>query len=74
MTEAVEGKSIAEARRLFETFLHAMKGEELETDLGKLEAFRGVRAYPMRVKCATLAWHTLNAALEDRNDPITTEA
>lgn len=65
MTEAVTGKSVEETEALLQRFLETMKGEippELE-NLGKLAALAGVRDYPMRVKCATLAWHTLRAAL-----------
>lgn len=67
MTGAVLGKSAAEAERLFERF-HAMVTSRADvpvTDgqLGKLTALAGVRAFPARVKCASLAWHTLHAAL-----------
>jgi nitrogen fixation NifU-like protein len=73
MTEALKGRSVEEARSLFHGF-HEMvtKGEEGE-DLGKLAVFTGVREYPMRVKCATLAWHTLMAALDQKDQPVTTE-
>ena len=66
MTEAVRGKSVAEVRQLFERF-HTMltDGDGTAEDLGKLEALSGVRQLPVRIKCATLAWHTLQAALED---------
>jgi nitrogen fixation protein NifU and related proteins len=67
LTEALKGKSIAEARQLFERF-HALltigTGEGSE-ELGSLAAFAGVREFPMRVKCATLAWHAFRAALAD---------
>jgi nitrogen fixation protein NifU and related proteins len=71
MTELVKGRSVPEAKSLFER-LHGMvtdddggqDGHELAgDDLGRLEVLSGVRLFPMRVKCATLAWHTLNAAL-----------
>jgi nitrogen fixation NifU-like protein len=78
MTEALHGKSLEEARRLFAGF-HALltvgvraaaegpeaekKGAAGSVELGKLEAFSGVREFPMRVKCATLAWHAVQAAL-----------
>jgi nitrogen fixation NifU-like protein len=66
MTEAVEGKSLAEVEDLFQHF-HGMvtttEGEPHES-LGKLEALSGVRQLPVRIKCATLAWHTLQAALK----------
>jgi len=77
MTEAVRGKTRAQARELFERFHSSLlsgPGSDVDLDaLGKLAALAGVRAYPMRVKCASLAWHTLNAALEGRSDPVTTE-
>ena len=69
MTEAVKGKTVGETRALFQRFHEMMtRGEDEESaiDLGKLEALSGVRQIPIRVKCATLAWHTLKAALEDR--------
>lgn len=68
MTDFVKGKSLAEIETDFERFhdlVTASPGEEPNTDgLGKLAVFAGVREYPMRVKCATLAWHALKAALE----------
>jgi nitrogen fixation NifU-like protein len=76
MTEAVKGKSAEDAHRLFETFHALVMGKEPPANaiaLGKLEAFLGVRAFPMRVKCATLAWHTLEAALSGGGEPVTTE-
>jgi nitrogen fixation NifU-like protein len=73
MTEAVKGKTVEEAERLFQG-MHAMLTESGEhCDVGKLEVFSGVREYPARVKCATLAWHTLNAALRDKDGTVTTE-
>lgn len=65
MTEAVKGQTLADARRLFDRF-HDMVTAEPEQpldDLGKLSALAGVREFPVRVKCASLAWHTLKAAL-----------
>ena len=65
MTDAVKGKSIAEAQALFDRF-HRMVTTPLEQpveDLGKLSALAGVREFPVRVKCASLAWHTLKAAM-----------
>jgi nitrogen fixation NifU-like protein len=67
MTEAVKGKTLAEIERIFEGF-HRVVTSDASTPvdvsgLGKLEVFAGVREFPMRVKCATLAWHTLRAAL-----------
>ncbi len=76
MTEAVKGKSRAEAEALFERF-HALitssPGEAAGTGLGKLAAFSGVCEFPMRLKCASLPWHTLKAALEGREPPVSTE-
>ena len=76
MTAAVKGKTVAEARQLFERF-HAMITDDGATPdlevLGKLAVFAGVRDYPTRVKCATLAWHTLRAAMDDRHTLVTTE-
>lgn len=74
MTESVKGKTIEEARELFRKFHELVTGhEEPHGNLGKLEAFMGVSEFPMRVKCATLAWHTLNAAIEDKKDTVSTE-
>ena len=73
MTEALKGKTEAEAERLFEGFHDMVTGSEAHAGLGKLEVLGGVREFPMRVKCATLAWHTLSAALKGGVDPVTTE-
>jgi len=75
MTEAVKGKGYDEAMQLFRLFHEKMTGPEDPNamDLGKLEAFSGVRQIPVRVKCATLAWHTLKAALENTGTLISTE-
>jgi nitrogen fixation NifU-like protein len=67
MTEAVEGKSVPEARQVIERFTAMMRNDEgidPET-LGDLEAMAGVRKFPVRIKCATLAWHTLDEALNE---------
>ena len=76
MTEIVKGMTEAEAEALFTKF-HAMTtGKEEEIDLeavGKLAVLAGVREYPARVKCATLAWHTLDAALKNEQASISTE-
>jgi nitrogen fixation protein NifU and related proteins len=64
MTMAVKGKTIAEAQELFERFRALMTGEAVDPDvLGKLVVFQGVAEFPMRVKCATLAWHAMKAAV-----------
>lgn len=76
MTDAVKGKTVAEARALFEQF-HDMITSEPGTptaDLGKLSVFAGVRDFPTRVKCASLAWHTMKAAVAHEGDaPVSTE-
>lgn len=77
MTEVLKGKTVLEAETLFKRFhdLVTCKPDiQQNTEgLGKLAIFAGVREYPIRVKCATLPWHTFHAALEDRGDTITTE-
>jgi nitrogen fixation NifU-like protein len=76
MTDAVKGKTIAEARELFDRFHKMITDESGASDvveLGKLAVLAGVRDYPTRVKCASLAWHTLRAAVEDTLEPVTTE-
>jgi len=74
MTETVKGKTVTEARTLFDKF-HALvtSGDADGADLEKLEVLAGVRDYPVRVKCATLAWHTLVAALENSHMQVATE-
>lgn len=75
MTESVKGKPVDEVRAMFAKF-HAMVtvGEAgSAADLGKLAVFAGVAEFPSRVKCATLPWHTLEAALEGKEDKISTE-
>jgi nitrogen fixation NifU-like protein len=68
MTQAVKGKSAADVEKLFDAFhelLTSNPHQEVDADrVGKLAVFAGVREYPVRVKCATLPWHTLKAALE----------
>jgi len=75
MTEAVKGLTLEEAKALFTRLHDLVTKENAEPDsrLGKLAAFAGVRSFPLRVKCATLAWHTLLAAIENRDAPVTTE-
>jgi nitrogen fixation NifU-like protein len=72
MTQAVKGKTEAEAHALFERFHHLVtEGSETpDEDLGKLVIFAGVHQFPARVKCASLAWHTLQAALERHTDDV----
>ena len=68
MTDMLIGRSVAEAEALMESFVHLVKGEDAsglaEDDLERLSVMAGVSAFPMRVKCATLAWHTMKSALE----------
>jgi nitrogen fixation NifU-like protein len=75
MTEALKGKNVVEVQRLFEDFHHMITndGTSPHPELGKLEVFAGVREFPARVKCATLAWHTFHAALQERQAPVSTE-
>lgn len=73
MTEALKGKTEAEAERLFEDFHGMVAGSGSHPDLGKLEVLSGVREFPARIKCATLAWHTLDAALKGKAEPVKTE-
>jgi len=74
MTQALRGKPVAEVGKLFERFHALLTGDdEPSPDLGKLAAFSGVREFPVRVKCATLGWHTLKAALESSPREVTTE-
>jgi nitrogen fixation NifU-like protein len=76
MTSAIKGKTRAEAERLFEQFHRLVTGEldapEAHT-LGKLAVFSGVREYPIRVKCASLSWHAMKAALQAPDATVTTE-
>ncbi len=76
MTQALRGKSKAEAQALFESFHRLVTGEVMPDDpvqLGKLTVFAGVSEFPVRVKCASLAWHTFKAALDGQAAPVTTE-
>ncbi len=77
MTESVKRQTREHAESLFERFHQMVAGDDgRESDLpgmGKLAAFAGVRAYPSRVKCATLAWHTLRAALDGADGAVSTE-
>lgn len=75
MTESVKGKSLEEVQRLFEAFHTLVTGRPPAPDveLGKLAAFAGVAAYPTRVKCATLPWHALRAALAGGRQEVSTE-
>lgn len=75
MTESVKGKTIAEFNEIFGRF-HQLVTEGKVDDaekLGKLEIFAGVAEFPVRVKCASLAWHTFKAAIDNNPDPVSTE-
>ncbi len=77
MTQAVKGRSLAEVEKLFEGFHEMVTSSPLEladgSGLGKLAVFAGVREFPIRVKCATLAWHTLRAAAAGSGETVSTE-
>jgi nitrogen fixation NifU-like protein len=75
MTQSLKGKTRQQAKELFEHFHRTVTGATNgdSADLGKLSVFAGVAEFPTRVKCATLAWHTLEAALEGKQDPVSTE-
>jgi len=76
MTEIIKGKTEAEAEQLFKQFHEITTGQSDQVKLeaiGKLAVLAGVREYPARVKCATLAWHTLDAALKNQAQSISTE-
>jgi len=74
MTESLKGKTRDEALKLLDKFHELLTTDAaIREDLGKLVVFCGVRDYPARVKCATLAWHTLKSALTNAGDPVTTE-
>lgn len=76
MTQALKGKTLEEADSLFRNFHRMVTGQGSEANkpqLGKLEVFSGISEFPTRVKCATLAWHTVQAALHGDREPITTE-
>ncbi len=74
MTESVKGKTRQEAVQMMERFHDLLTTEKpRKADLGKLEVFSGVREFPARVKCATLAWHTLKSALTGAGEVVSTE-
>ncbi len=78
MTESLKGKTKAEAEALFRRFHELLTGNEEAAEttgpaLGKLEVFSGVREFPIRVKCATLPWHTFRAALQGKGKTVSTE-
>lgn len=74
MTESLKGKTRQEVEQMFQCFHDLLTTDKTESpELGKLTVFSGVREYPMRVKCATLAWHTLRAALKNPGEHVSTE-
>jgi len=75
LTESIKGKTEREAEALFDRFRELVTQDDVtpHPGLGKLEVLAGVREFPVRVKCATLAWHTLRAALVGRHEPVSTE-
>lgn len=77
MSQVLKGKTKAEAEKVFETFRRLVTGEREDKgsieEVGRLAAFAGVREFPARVKCASLAWHTLKAALDGGANNVTTE-
>jgi nitrogen fixation NifU-like protein len=77
MTTSVKGKTLSQAQALFAGFHDLVTGGHdapQPVELGKLAVFAGVREFPVRVKCASLAWHTMRAALEGEQVPVTTES
>ncbi len=76
MTVALKGKKSEEAEKIFHSFHDMVMGKEgakPSADLGKLKVFAGVKEYPARVKCASLAWHTMEAALHQKNAVVSTD-
>ena len=75
MTENVKGKSLEEVKATFEQFHKMITGpaDEPAEELGKLTVLAGVRQFPVRVKCASLAWHTLKSAVDARDEVVSTE-
>ena len=77
MTQAVKGHTLAEVEKIFDAFHELVTSDPQreidESSVGKLAVLAGVREYPVRVKCATLAWHTLRAALAGKHEPVKTE-
>ena len=83
MTQSLKGKTAGEAEKLFQDFQRMVTGQNgdngnhngngSDADMGKLKVFAGVSGFPARVKCATLAWHTMHAALHGERQPVSTE-
>ena len=81
MTELVKGKSFEEAKEIMDAFLNMIKNtSEIQSnhldkdEKTKLMSLSGVKQFPMRVKCATLSWHTLNSAIKGKKEEVNTEA
>lgn len=76
MTEMIKGKNVDEARSLFERFHRLVTSDAngpADDELAELESLSGVRAFPTRIKCATLAWHAMTAALDGADEDVKTE-
>jgi nitrogen fixation NifU-like protein len=77
MTSTLKGMKITEAEKLFDKFHDLVTGKQVNgqdnSDLGKLIVFSGVQEFPVRVKCASLAWHTMKSALHNKSEKVTTE-
>lgn len=73
MTQTLKGKSAGEAEELFTKFHDLVTGHGSAEDLGKLAVFAGVSEFPVRVKCATLSWHAVRAALQGKEEAVSTE-
>jgi nitrogen fixation protein NifU and related proteins len=73
MSADLKGKTVTEAEEAFERFRAMLTENGPDAELGKLGVFAGVREFPSRIKCATLAWHTVRAALAGKAEPVTTE-
>ena len=76
LTQSVKGETLAKAEEIFDEFHALITDPDADVDydlLGDLEMLSGVSAFPTRIKCAVLAWHTLNAAIEGKDDSVTTE-
>jgi nitrogen fixation NifU-like protein len=73
MTADLKGKTVTEAEEAFERFRAMLTECGPDAELGKLGVFAGVRVFPSRIKCATLAWHSVHAALAGKAEPVTTE-
>ena len=77
LTDFLKGKKISEIPPLFKSYQDLVTGKQISENekeiLEKMVIFEGVKEFPMRVKCATLSWHTLKAALENKPEPVSTE-